>query len=158
MKHEKSTNLIDKGSEVAERLNPLVADAFALYVKTKNFHWHVSGSHFREYHLLFDEQAAQIFEMIDSLAERVRKLGKTTIRSISHIQHLQTIEDNDEEFLDPQQMIEILLKDNQEMAAHMQQVHAVCEEANDVATCSILEVYIDETERRTWFLSQTLKK
>lgn len=141
---------------ISANVNPLVADAFALYVKTKNFHWHLSGSHFRDYHLLFDEQAEQIFAMIDVLAERVRKLGGTTIRSIGHISRLQNVKDSDEVFMEPEKMLQTLLKDNQEFTARMRAAHKVCEDNNDVATTSILEIFIDETERRTWFLFETL--
>lgn len=149
--------LNEKGrQDIVEALNPLVADAFALYVKTKNFHWHMSGSHFRDYHLLFDEQADQVFAMIDTLAERARKLGGITIRSIGEISRLKTIKDDDEVYLDPKKMLQHLLKDNEHMAAHMRKVHKVCEKYDDVATTSILEVYLDETERRIWFLFETL--
>ncbi|KAG6558944.1 DNA protection during starvation protein 1 [Candidatus Rhabdochlamydia oedothoracis] len=137
--------------EICKSINPLVADAFALYVKTKSFHWHMSGSHFRDYHLLFDEQAEQIFAMIDVLAERVRKLGGTTICSINDISRLQKIKD-DEIILEPKKMIQHLMHDNKNYAAHMRSTHQICAEHNDVATASILEVFIDETERRTWFL------
>jgi len=163
MKKEKSTvklatpsDLKDKGrQEIADVINPLVADAFALYVKTKNFHWHLSGSHFRDYHLLFDEQAEQIFATIDVLAERVRKLGKTTIRSIDHISCLQNVKDSEEAFVEPEQMLQILMHDNQKYAERMRAAHEVCAKHNDVATTSILEVFIDETERRIWFLFET---
>lgn len=137
--------------EICNSINPLVADAFALYVKTKSFHWHMSGSHFRDYHLLLDEQAEQIFAMIDVLAERVRKLGGTTICSINHISRLQKIKD-DEIIIEPKKMIQHLMHDNKNYAAHMRSTHQVCADHNDVATASILEVFIDETERRTWFL------
>ncbi len=142
--------------EISDCLNPLVADAFALYVKTKNFHWHMSGSHFRDYHLLLDEQADQIFAMIDVLAERVRKLGGTTIRSIGHISRLQSIQDDDEVFLEPEKMLQHLMEDNRNYASHMRAAHQVCEKYNDVATNSILETFIDEAERRVWFLFSTL--
>ena len=141
-------------SKVAESLNPLVADAFALYVKSKHFHWHVSGSHFRDYHLLFDEQADQIFAMIDPLAERVRKMGGTTIRSIGDIARLQNVKDDDA-FLEPKEMLLHLLHDNEQFAKAMRKAHKVCEDSNDLATCSILEIYLDETERRIWFLFET---
>ena len=151
------SDLNEKGREaITVSLNPLVAEAFALYVKSKNFHWHMSGSHFRDYHLLFDEQADQIFAMIDPLAERVRKLGGTTICSIGHISRLQNIKDDDEAFLEPEKMLQHLMNDNKKYAAHMRAAHKVCEDHNDVATCSILEVFIDETERRIWFLFETL--
>jgi len=145
-----------KRQEVVERLNPLVADAFALYVKSKNFHWHLSGSHFRDYHLLFDEQANQIFAMIDVLAERARKMGGTTIRSIGQINRLKSIEDDDEAFVEPERMIRHLLNDNKELVARMRGAHKVCGEAKDFATTSILEVFIDEAERRIWFLFETI--
>lgn len=137
-------------------LNPLVADAFALYVKTKNFHWHLSGPHFRDYHLLFDEQADQIFEVIDILAERVRKLGGTTIRSISHIGELQQIKDDNQIYVKPKEMIQRLLKDNQSFAQRMREAHKVCSDYGDVASTSLLETFIDEAERRAWFLFETL--
>lgn len=145
-----------KRQEVVISLNPLVADAFALYVKTKNFHWHMSGSHFRDYHLLCDEQAEQIFAMIDVLAERVRKLGGITIRSIGEINRLKSVEDDNEIFLEADKMLLHLLNDNKDYADRMRAAHKVCEEANDVATASFLEVFIDETERRVWFLYETI--
>jgi starvation-inducible DNA-binding protein len=150
------TDLGDKTREaVSEVINPLVADAFALFVKTKNFHWHMSGSHYRDYHLMLDEQADQIFAMIDILAERVRKLGGTTIRSISQIASLQKIKDDNDLFVEPKEMMRRLMNDNKEYAARMLAAHKVCEDNNDVATASVLEVFIDETERRTWFLFET---
>jgi starvation-inducible DNA-binding protein len=142
--------------EITASVNPLVADAFALYIKTKNFHWHMSGSHFRDYHLLFDEQADQIFAMIDVLAERVRKLGGTTIRSVGHISRLQNVKDDDEPFLEPEKMIQHLMNDNKDFAARLRTTHKLCEDYNDVATSSVLEVFIDETERRTWFLFENI--
>jgi len=140
---------------IEETINPLVADAFALFVKTKNYHWHVSGSHYRDYHLLLDEQANQIFAMIDILAERIRKLGGTTIRSIGHISNLQGIRDDNEAYVVPKEMIRRLMEDNKTFAAHMRKAHKICNDYNDVATASVLEVFIDETERRTWFLYET---
>lgn len=137
-------------------LNQLVADSFALYVKTKNFHWHLSGRHFRDYHLLFDEQADQIYAMIDILAERVRKMGGTTIRSIGHIGQLTKIKDDDKAYVEPEKMLQHLLDDNRGFVARMRAAHKVCEEANDVATTSQLEIFIDETERRIWFLFENL--
>ena len=137
---------------VTEALNPLVADLFALYVKTKNFHWHLAGSHFRDYHLLFDEQADQIFAGVDLLAERVRRVGGTTIRSISHISQLQTIADDNEEFVAAGEMMRRLREDNAQLARAQRAAHEVCERSRDYATASILEVLIDEAERRTWFL------
>jgi starvation-inducible DNA-binding protein len=151
-------DLNEKGrQEIAESINPLVADAFALYVKTKNFHWHMSGRHFRDYHLLLDEHADQIFAIIDVLAERSRKLGQTTIHSIGHIASLQNVKDDDEN-LDPETMIQHLMQDNKDYAKRMRAAHEVCEKYNDVATASLLEVFIDETERRTWFLFEIVAK
>lgn len=142
-------------SEIAEALNGLVADAFALYIKTKNFHWHLSGPHFRDYHLLFDEQADQIFASIDPLAERVRKIGQTTLRSIGHVSKIAQIKDNDKEYVSPDEMVIELIADNRVMAESMRKCHALCDDKDDVATASLLEIYIDETERRTWFLFET---
>lgn len=138
--------------DVAAALNLLLADAFALYIKTKNFHWHVSGPHFRSYHLMLDEQAEQIFATTDDLAERVRKLGGTTIRSIGHIARLQRIEDNDADYVTPLDMLAELREDNQKMIASMREAHNVCDEHNDVASASLIENWIDEAEKRVWFL------
>lgn len=137
---------------VADALNSALADCFALYLKTKNFHWHVSGPHFRDYHLLLDDQGDQIFAMTDPIAERARKIGGQTLRSIGQIHRTQRIPDNDADFVTPQDMLAELAEDNKQLTALMRQVHAVAEEYNDVATTSVLEVWIDETERRTWFL------
>lgn len=137
---------------ITEALNPLVADLFALYVKTKNFHWHLSGAHFRDYHLLFDEHAEQIFAGIDILAERVRKVGGTTIRSIGHITQLQTIADDNASMVPAREMVRRLMEDNSALARTMRAAHEVCEHSRDVATASLLETLIDEAERRTWFL------
>jgi starvation-inducible DNA-binding protein len=137
---------------VSEAVNKLAADAFALYVKTKNFHWHMSGPHFRDYHLLLDEQAQQIYESIDPLTERVRKIGGTTLRSIGHIARLTQIQDNDSEFVGPADMLRELMADNKAMIKSMREAHDVCDEHEDVATASLLENTIDDTERRTWFL------
>ena len=133
-------------------LNGLLADAFALYVKTKNFHWHVSGPHFRDYHLLLDEQAEQIFATTDELAERVRKIGGITLRSIGDIARHQSLKDNDETFVAPNDMLRELMADNKTMAAAMRKAHELCDEHGDVGTASLLETFIDATERRTWFL------
>ncbi len=141
---------------IAEAINPLVADAFALYLKTKNFHWHMSGSHYREYHLLLDEQADQIFAMTDVLAERVRKVGGTTIRSIGHVGRLSSVKDDDRDYVAPLQMLKELCDDNKNFAARQRAAHEVVSDLKDVATTSILEVFIDETERRTWFLYETV--
>jgi len=133
-------------------LNALVADVYALYLKTKNFHWHMSGPHFRDYHLLLDEHGDQIFAMTDPIAERVRKIGGTTLRSIGHIARLQRLDDNDADFVTPKDMLAELRQDNMRLTASMREVHDLCDEHGDVATASLLEVWIDETERRTWFL------
>ncbi|GAB3687102.1 DNA starvation/stationary phase protection protein [Spirosoma flavus] len=152
------SDLKEKGREkVAEALNRLVADAFALYIKTKNYHWHVSGRHFRDYHLLLDEQAEQIFATIDPLAERVRKIGANTIRSVAHIAQLQRVKDNDEDFVAPKDMLLDLLAENEKMAKAMRDAHQIADDAEDVATASLLENFIDETERRIWFLFETTR-
>jgi starvation-inducible DNA-binding protein len=147
------------GSEAVKNitgaLNALLADVFALYMKTKNFHWHVSGPHFRDYHLLLDEQAGQIFAMTDDIAERVRKIGGTTIRSIGNVARLQRLSDNDADYVDPLGMLAELRDDNGTMLASMREAHDLCDEENDVATTSLLENWIDETERRIWFLFET---
>jgi starvation-inducible DNA-binding protein len=157
--HELSTpNDLDKKARKAifTVVNPLVADSFALFVKTKNYHWHMTGSHYRDYHLLLDEQATQIFAMIDVLAERVRKLGGSTIHSIGEIARLKNVQDDDEQLVDAKEMLRRLLADNKNFTAHMRAVHKVCSEGNDVATTSLLENFIDESERRTWFLYETI--
>ena len=147
------TDLSRKATEnIAAEVNKLVADAFALYLKTKNFHWHMSGPHFRDYHLLLDEQAEQIFATIDPLAERVRKLGQPTLRSIGQVAKLSRIADNQADFVSPAEMLSELIEDNKAMAAAMRRTHQTCDDHQDVGTASLLEVYIDETERRTWFL------
>ena len=149
----------DLGSEAVKNisgaLNALLADVFALYVKTKNFHWHMSGPHFRDYHLLLDEQAGQIFAMTDDIAERVRKIGRATIHSIAHIGRLQRIPDNDADNVDPLDMLAELREDNRAILVSMRQAHDLCDEENDVATASLLEPWIDEAERRIWFLFET---
>ena len=142
---------------ISVEINKLVADAFALYVKTKNFHWHMSGPHFRDYHLLLDEHADQIFATTDPLAERVRKLGGRTLHSIGEIGSLSRVKDNNAEFVGPLEMLKELCNDNKNMAAAMRKAHGVCDEHDDVATASLLEVYIDETERRTWFLFEAIR-
>lgn len=138
--------------DISGAMNELLADVFALYLKTKNFHWHMSGPHFRDYHLLLDEQSDQIFAMTDPIAERVRKIGGTTIRSIGQISKLQRIEDNDADYVDALDMLAELRDDNKDLTARMRSVHDVADEHNDVATASLLENWIDETERRHWFL------
>ena len=137
---------------LSAKLNEILADAFALYLKTKNFHWHVSGPHFRDYHLLLDEQSEQIFATTDDIAERVRKIGGTTLRSIGQISKLQTIKDNDESFVPAHEMLRELMNDNKHVAASMRECHELCDKHDDVATAGLLENFIDGTERRTWFL------
>ncbi|MET4603175.1 starvation-inducible DNA-binding protein [Bradyrhizobium sp. JR4.1] len=141
--------------DVPAALRALLADVFALYLKTKNFHWHVSGRHFRDYHLMLDEQAEQIFAMTDDIAERARKIGGTTLRSIGQIAREQRILDNDADYVDPQDMLAELRSDNQQLTREMRRVHELCDEYGDVATASLLENWIDETERRIWFLYET---
>ncbi|MBE3561566.1 MAG: DNA starvation/stationary phase protection protein [Ktedonobacteraceae bacterium] len=143
--------------QITEALNPLIADSFALYVKTKNFHWHLSGSHFRDYHLLFDEHAQAILSSIDTMAERVRRIGGTTIRSISHISQLQTIKDDNDEFVPAGEMVRRLMEDNNHLAQAQRAAHEVCEKCRDFATASELEIIIDQTERRKWFLFEVLQ-
>src|SRR3954447_13097036 len=148
----------DAVRDISGALNALLADVFTLYVKTKNFHWHVSGPHFRDYHLLLDEQADQIFAIADPIAERVRKLGGTTLRSVGHIARLQRLVDNDAEYVSPLDMLAELREDNQRLAASMRAAHGMCDERGDVATASLLEVWIDEVERRVWFLFESSRR
>jgi starvation-inducible DNA-binding protein len=144
-------------ADIAGALNALLADVFALYLKTKNFHWHMSGPHFRDYHLLLDDHGDQLFAMTDEIAERVRKIGGTTLRSIGHIARLQRIPDNDAEYVTPQDMLSELREDEKALVSSMRAVHTVCDEAGDVATASLLENRIDQGERRIWFLSGTTR-
>jgi len=141
--------------EVPAAMNTILADVFALYLKTKNFHWHLSGPHFRDYHLLLDEQADQLFAMTDPIAERVRKIGGLTLRSIGHIAALQRVTDNDAEFVEPADMLAELREDNKSLTERLREAHNVCEEHRDLATASLIEVWIDETERRSWFLYES---
>jgi starvation-inducible DNA-binding protein len=144
----------DAVAEVSDALRQLLADVFALYVKTKNFHWHMSGKHFRDYHLLLDEHGAQIFAMTDDIAERARKIGGTTIKSVSDISKHQRLKDNNDESVAPEVMLAELCADNQQLTRSLRSTHELCEKHNDVATASVIENWIDETERRTWFLSE----
>jgi starvation-inducible DNA-binding protein len=144
--------------DISAALTALLADVFTLYVKTKNFHWHISGPHFRDYHVLLDEQAEQIFAMTDETAERARKIGGTTIRSIGHIARLKHIQDNDADFVTPEDMLAELMEDNLALTQRMRQTHNVCDEHGDVATASLIENWIDETERRIWFLFETTRR
>ncbi len=141
-------------AEISKALRELLADVFALYLKTKNFHWHMSGRHFRDYHLLLDEHGEQIFAMTDSIAERARKIGGTTIRSIGDISGHQRLKDNDEQVVAPKDMLQELCSDNRQLARSLRATHEICEHHDDVATASLIETWIDETERRTWFLSE----
>ena len=143
--------------DLSGALNALLADMFALYVKTKNFHWHVSGPHFRDYHLLLDEQADQIFATTDPIAERVRKIGGTTLRSIGQIAAQKRLLDNDASYVTPLDMLAELREDNKQLVSEMRRTHALCDEHDDVATASLLEVWIDEAERRTWFLFEATR-
>ncbi len=153
------TDLDDKAvREISKAMNGILADSFALYLKTKNFHWHVSGPHFRSYHLLFEEQAEAIFATTDEIAERIRKIGGTTLRSIGHIGQEQSIKDNDADFVSAGDMVRELMNDNKAVAAAMRKAHELCEEHQDAASASLLEVYIDETEKRTWFLFEASRK
>jgi starvation-inducible DNA-binding protein len=142
----------DATRDISAALRTLLADVFALYLKTKNFHWHMSGAHFRDYHLLLDEQSEQIFAMTDPIAERARKIGGATLRSIGQIARLQRIADNDADYVEPQDMLAELRDDNLRLTSAMREVHNTCDGYGDVATASLLEVWIDETERRSWFL------
>jgi starvation-inducible DNA-binding protein len=144
----------DGVTEISDELRKLLADVFALYLKTKNFHWHMSGTHFRDYHLLLDEHSDQIFEMTDDIAERARKIGGLTIHSISEISERQRLKDNNEEFVAPEEMLAELCADNQQMTRSLRAAHEICEKHNDVATASLIETWIDQTERRTWFLAE----
>jgi starvation-inducible DNA-binding protein len=155
---ETPTDLDRKGvSEISTSLRQLLADVFALYVKTKNFHWHMSGPHFRDYHLLLDEHGEQIFAMTDDIAERARKIGGTTIRSISDIAQHQRLKDNDQEVVAPGNMLAELCADNQRLTRFLRVAHELCDRHNDVATASLIEVWIDQTERRTWFLAEIVR-
>ena len=144
--------------DIAGAMNAVLADVFALYLKTKNFHWHMSGPHFRDYHLLLDEQADQLFAMTDAIAERVRKIGGATLRSIGQISHMQRVQDNDADYVEPQDMLAEVREDNKELTARLREAHNVCEEHRDIATASLIEVWIDETERRTWFLFEAARQ
>ena len=153
------TDLSDNAvPEIAEALNRLVADSYVLYTKTKNFHWHVSGPHFRDYHLLFDEQAIEIFATVDDLAERVRKLGAKTIHSIGEIARLSTIKDNDKDYVAPADMLVELMNDNKTVIKRMRTAHEIADKHEDVATASILENFIDQAEKRNWFLFEASRK
>jgi starvation-inducible DNA-binding protein len=144
--------------DISGAMNAMLADVFALYLKTKNFHWHMSGPHFRDYHLLLDEHADQLFAMTDPIAERIRKIGGPTLKSIGQISRIQRVLDNDAEYVEPLDMLAELADDNKTMAARLREAHNVCDEHRDVATASLIEVWIDETERRTWFLFEATRR
>lgn len=144
--------------DISAALTTLLADMFALYLKTKNFHWHISGPHFRDHHLLLDEQAEQIFATTDDIAERARKIGGTTLRSIGHIGRLQRVLDNDADYVTPLDMLAELRDDNKRLVEHLRETHGLCDEHNDVATASLIETWIDEAERRTWFLFEATRR
>jgi starvation-inducible DNA-binding protein len=144
--------------DITAAMNAILADVFALYLKTKNFHWHMSGPHFRDYHLLLDEQADQIYAMADPIAERIRKLGGSTLRSIGHIARTQRVLDNDADYVEPLDMLAELQEDNKNLASRLREAHDVCDDHRDIATASLIEVWIDETERRTWFLFESSRR
>jgi starvation-inducible DNA-binding protein len=148
----------EASKDIAAGMNGILADVFALYLKTKNFHWHMSGPHFRDYHLLLDEQADQLFDMTDPIAERIRKTGGSTLRSIGHIARIQRIKDNDADYVDPLDMLAELREDNQTLTARLREVHDVVDEVRDIATASLIENWIDETERRAWFLFEASRR
>jgi starvation-inducible DNA-binding protein len=145
-------------TDITGAMNAILADVFALYLKTKNFHWHMSGPHFRDYHLLLDEQADQLYAMTDPIAERIRKIGGSTLRSIGQIARMQRVLDNDAEYVDAPDMLAELREDNKALAERLREVHGVCDEHRDIATASLIEVWIDETERRTWFLYESSRR
>jgi starvation-inducible DNA-binding protein len=144
--------------DISGAMNAILADVFALYLKTKNFHWHMSGPHFRDYHLLLDEHGDQLFAMTDPIAERIRKVGGPTLKSIGHISRIQRLADNDADYVEPLDMLAELADDNKTLAARLREAHNVCEEHRDIATASLIEVWIDETERRTWFLFEATRR
>ncbi len=144
--------------DITGAMNGILADVFALYLKTKNFHWHMSGPHFRDYHLLLDEQAEQIYAMADPIAERIRKVGGTTLRSIGHIARTQRVLDNDADYVEPEDMLAELREDSKTLTASLRAAHEVCQVHNDIATTSLIEVWIDETEKRTWFLFEASRR
>ena len=150
-------DLADKAGQIQNVMNPVLADVFALYLKTKNFHWHMSGPHFRDYHLLLDEQATQLLAMTDQIAERIRKTGGSTLHSIGHISRLQRVKDNDASYVAPFDMLIELMNDNRGLTTQLLGAHGVCDEYRDIATASLIEVWIDETERRTWFLYEATR-
>ncbi|MEC6814594.1 Dps family protein [Photobacterium toruni] len=148
---------VDATKEISGALTAILADVFAIYMKTKNFHWHMSGAHFRDYHLMLDEQSAQLFAMTDDIAERARKIGGQTLRSIGEISRMQRILDNDAEFVEPADMLAELCEDNKQLAAELRAAHILCDERNDFSSVSMIDNWIDETERRVWFLYESYR-
>jgi starvation-inducible DNA-binding protein len=151
------SDLAEKADQIQHTMNPILADVFAMYLKTKNFHWHMSGPHFRDYHLLLDEQAGQLLAMTDQIAERLRKIGASTLHSVGHVSRLQRIEDNDAQYVEPSDMLVELMNDNASLAARLRDAHEVCDRYRDIATASLIEVWLDETENRTWFLFEATR-
>jgi starvation-inducible DNA-binding protein len=151
------SDLADKADQIQRAMNPILADVFAMYFKTKNFHWHMSGPHFRDYHLLLDEQAGQLLAMTDQIAERLRKIGASTLHSIGHVSKLQRVKDNDAQFVGPADTLTELMNDNMNLAARLRDAHEVCDQSRDIATASFIEVWLDETENRTWFLFEATR-
>ena len=152
------SDLAEKADQIQHAMNPILADVFAMYLKTKNFHWHMSGPHFRDYHLLLDEQASQLLAMTDQIAERLRKIGASTLHSVGHVSRLQRVEDNDAQYVEPSDMLVELMNDNVSLAARLRDAHDVCDQYRDVATASLIEVWLDETENRIWFLFEATRE
>ena len=148
---------VKAAEQIQHAMNPILADVFAMYLKTKNFHWHMSGPHFRDYHLLLDEQAAQLLAMTDQIAERLRKIGASTLHSVGHVSRLQRVKDNDAQFVGPFDMLVELMNDNASLAARLRDAHELCDRHRDIATASLIEVWLDETENRTWFLFEATR-
>jgi starvation-inducible DNA-binding protein len=151
------SDIAENADQIQRAMNPILADVFAMYLKTKNFHWHMSGPHFRDYHLLLDEQASQLLAMTDQIAERLRKIGASTLHSVGHISRLQRVKDNDAQYVVPFDMLVELLNDNVSLAARLRDAHEVCDRHRDIATASFIEVWLDETENRTWFLFEATR-
>ena len=151
------SDLADKADQIQRAMNPILADVFALYFKTKNFHWHMSGPHFRDYHLLLDEQASQLLAMTDQIAERLRKIGASTLHSVGDVSRLQRVKDNDAQYVAPFDMLVELMNDNVSLAARLRDAHEVCDRHRDIATASFIEVWLDETENRSWFLFEATR-
>jgi starvation-inducible DNA-binding protein len=151
------SDLADEAAEIQRAMNPILADVFAMYLKTKNFHWHMSGPHFRDYHLLLDEQASQLLAMTDQIAERLRKIGAATLHSVGHVSRLQRVKDNDAQYVGPFDMLVELMNDNVSLAARLRDAHEVCDRNRDFATASFIEVWLDEAEKRTWFLFEATR-